>query len=60
MNLIFLILSMGIVTSTTDIYSVVEAIAPDDAKVVNILSGGMCPGHFDLSDTNTIRTVFPF
>jgi zinc transport system substrate-binding protein len=49
MNLIFLILSMGIVTSTTDISSVVESIAPDDAKVVNIVPGGMCPGHFDLS-----------
>ncbi len=49
MNLLFLILSMGIVTSTTDISSVVEAIAPDDAKVVSIVSGGMCPGHFDLS-----------
>jgi len=49
MNLLFLISSMGIVTSTTDIYSVVGAIAPDDAKVVNIMPGGMCPGHFDLS-----------
>ena len=49
MSLLFLIFSMGIVTSTTDIYSVVEAIAPDDAKVVNIVSGGMCPGHFDLT-----------
>ncbi len=49
MNLLFLILSMGIVTSTTDISSVVEAVAPDDAKVVNIVPGGMCPGHFDLS-----------
>jgi ABC-type Zn uptake system ZnuABC Zn-binding protein ZnuA len=49
MNLLFLILGMGIVTSTTDISSVVEAIAPDDAKVVNIVPGGMCPGHFDLS-----------
>jgi ABC-type Zn uptake system ZnuABC Zn-binding protein ZnuA len=49
MNLLFLILSIGIVTSTTDISSVVEAVAPDDAKVVNIVPGGMCPGHFDLS-----------
>jgi ABC-type Zn uptake system ZnuABC Zn-binding protein ZnuA len=49
MSLLLLILSMGIVTSTTDISSVVEAIAPDDAKVVNIVPGGMCPGHFDLS-----------
>ncbi len=49
MNLIFLILSIGIVTSTTDISSVVEVLAPDDAKVVNIVPGGMCPGHFDLS-----------
>jgi len=49
MNLLFLILSMGIVTSTTDISSVVEAVAPDDAKVVNIVPGGVCPGHFDLS-----------
>jgi len=49
MNILFLILSMGIVTSTTDIYSVVETIAPDDAKVVNIVPGGVCPGHFDLS-----------
>jgi ABC-type Zn uptake system ZnuABC Zn-binding protein ZnuA len=40
---------MGIVTSTTDISSVVEAIAPDNAKVVNIVPGGVCPGHFDLS-----------
>ncbi|MBN1695770.1 zinc ABC transporter substrate-binding protein [candidate division WOR-3 bacterium] len=40
---------MGIVTSTTDISSVVEVLAPDDAKVVNIVPGGMCPGHFDLS-----------
>lgn len=40
---------MGIVTSTTDISSVVEALAPDDAKVVNIVPGGVCPGHFDLS-----------
>lgn len=49
MNLLFLILSMGIVTSTTDISSAVKAIAPDDAKVVNIVPGGTCPGHFDLS-----------
>jgi zinc transport system substrate-binding protein len=49
MNLIFLLFSMGIVTSTTDISSVVETIAPDEAKVVNIVPGGMCPGHFDLS-----------
>ncbi len=49
MNLLFLILSMGIVTSTTDISSVVEAVAPDDAKVVNIVPDGVCPGHFDLS-----------
>jgi ABC-type Zn uptake system ZnuABC Zn-binding protein ZnuA len=49
MNLIFLILGMGIVTSTTDISSIVEAIAPDDAKVVNIVPGGVCPGQFDLS-----------
>ena len=51
MNMIFLILGMGIVTSTTDISSVVEAIAPDDVEVYNIVSGGMCPGHFDLSPT---------
>ena len=49
MNLLFLILSMGIVTSTTDISSVVKALAPLDAKVVNIVPGGVCPGHFDLS-----------
>lgn len=49
MNLLFLILSMGIVTSTTDISSVVKALAPDDAKVVNIVPGGVCPSHFDLS-----------
>ena len=49
MNILFLILSIGIVTSTTDIYSVVESVAPDDAKVVNIVPGGVCPGHFDLS-----------
>lgn len=49
MNLLFLILSMGIVASTTDISSVVEAVAPDDAKVVNIVPDGVCPGHFDLS-----------
>ncbi len=49
MNLLFLVLGMGIVTSTTDISSVVEMIAPEDAKVINIVPGGMCPGHFDLS-----------
>jgi len=49
MNLLFLILSLEIVTSTTDISSVVEAIAPEDAKVYNLVPGGMCPGHFDLS-----------
>ncbi len=49
MNLIFLILSMGIVTSTTDISSIVEVLAPNDAKVVSIVPGGVCPGHFDLS-----------
>jgi ABC-type Zn uptake system ZnuABC Zn-binding protein ZnuA len=49
MNLLFLIISIGIVTSTTDISSVVEAIAPEDAKVVNIVPDGVCPGHFDLS-----------
>jgi zinc transport system substrate-binding protein len=49
MNFLFLVLSMGIVASTTDISSVVEAVAPDDAKVVNIVPGGVCPGHFDLS-----------
>ena len=49
MNLLFLILSMGIVTSTTDISSVVKVLAPEDAKVVNIVPGGVCPGHFDLS-----------
>lgn len=49
MSLFYLILSFGIVTSTTDISSVVEAIAPDEAKVVNIVPGGVCPGHFDLS-----------
>jgi zinc transport system substrate-binding protein len=49
MNLLFLILSLDIVTSTADISSVVETIAPDDAKVVNMVPGGMCPGHFDLS-----------
>ncbi len=49
MILLVLLLSMGIVTSTSDISSVVEAIAPDEAKVVNIVPGGVCPGHFDLS-----------
>jgi zinc transport system substrate-binding protein len=49
MNFLFLVLSMGIVASTTDISSVVEAVAPDDAKMVNIVPGGVCPGHFDLS-----------
>jgi zinc transport system substrate-binding protein len=49
MNLLFLILSLEIVTSTTDISSVVEAIAPEEAKVYNLVPGGMCPGHFDLS-----------
>lgn len=49
MIFLYLVFSFGIVTSTTDISSVVEAIAPDDAKVVNIVPGGMCPGHFDLS-----------
>ncbi len=49
MILLYFVLSFGIVTSTTDISSVVEAIAPDDAKVVNIVPGGVCPGHFDLS-----------
>jgi ABC-type Zn uptake system ZnuABC Zn-binding protein ZnuA len=46
---LYFVFGFGIVTSTTDISSVVEAIAPDDAKVVNIVPGGMCPGHFDLS-----------
>lgn len=49
MNILFLILSMGIVTSTTDISSVVKLLAPDDTKVVNIVPDGVCPGHFDLS-----------
>jgi len=49
MILLVLLLSLGIVTSTSDISSVVEAIAPDEAKVVNIVPGGVCPGHFDLS-----------
>jgi len=49
MILLYFVLSFGIVTSTTDISSVVEAIAPDDVKVVNIVPGGVCPGHFDLS-----------
>jgi len=49
MNLLFFLLSLEIVTSTTDISSVVEAIAPEDARVYNLVPGGMCPGHFDLS-----------
>lgn len=49
MNLLFLLLGMSIVTSTTDISSVVEMIAPKDAIVYNLVPGGMCPGHFDLS-----------
>jgi len=49
MIFLYIVFSFGIVTSTSDISSVVEAIAPDNAKVVNIVPGGMCPGHFDLS-----------
>jgi len=49
MIFLYLVFSFGIVTSTSDISSVVEAIAPNNAKVVNIVPGGMCPGHFDLS-----------
>jgi zinc transport system substrate-binding protein len=49
MNLLFLVFGISIFTSTTDISSVVEMIAPDDVKVYNLVPGGMCPGHFDLS-----------
>ena len=49
MIFLVLLLSMGIATSTTDIFSVVKAIAPDDVKVVNIVPAGVCPGSFDLS-----------
>lgn len=58
MNFLFLLVSIRIVTSTSDISSVVEALAPDEIKVVNIIPGGMCPGHFDLSpgEANLIFT----
>lgn len=49
MNLLFLLLSLEIVASTTDISSVVEAVAPEEARVYSLVPGGMCPGHFDLS-----------
>ncbi len=49
MNLLFLLLSLEIVTSTTDISSVVEVIAPEEAQIYNLVPEGMCPGHFDLS-----------
>lgn len=49
MSLLLLILNTSIVTSTTDVFSVVKAIAPSEVEVNNIVPGGMCPGHFDLS-----------
>lgn len=49
MILIFLSSTIGIVTSTSDIYSVAYFLAPGNMIVENIVPGGMCPGHFDLS-----------
>ncbi len=58
MNFLFLLVSIRIVTSTSDISLVVKALAPDEVEVVNIIPGGMCPGHFDLSpgEANLIFT----
>ncbi len=49
MILTFLLSTIGVVTSTSDIYSVAYFLAPGNMIVENIVPGGMCPGHFDLS-----------
>jgi len=49
MILLFLSSTIGVVTSTSDIYSIADFLAPGNMIVENIVPGGMCPGHFDLS-----------
>jgi ABC-type Zn uptake system ZnuABC Zn-binding protein ZnuA len=59
MSFLFLLVSIRIVTSTSDISLAVKAVAAGEIEVVNIIPGGICPGHFDLSpgEANLIFTA---
>ncbi|MEO0293554.1 MAG: metal ABC transporter substrate-binding protein [candidate division WOR-3 bacterium] len=49
MIFLLFVLDLCIITSTSDIYSVVKEIAPFQTEVLNLVPEGSCPGHFDLS-----------